>query len=115
MSYDELQKKVEEEQAAQDAEEEAMRAEEEAREDAREVRDQARAARTAERDQVGENPPKSPVLSQFSSRSYEMWAGEQGADDQLKDAKSECGDSLMDGRLNGGVGTRVEKVGACSL
>ncbi|OXA50295.1 Sodium channel protein para [Folsomia candida] len=109
MSYDELQKKVEEEQAAQDAEEEAMRAEEEAREDAREVRDQARAARTAERDQVGENPPKSPVLSQFSSRSYEMWAGEQGADDQLKDAKSECGDSLMDGRLNGGVGTRVEK------
>lgn len=85
MSYDELQKKAEEDDMAAAAEEEAMRAEEEARV----LRAEAREAAAAEAEAVaGNDPNKSP--SQFSSRSYEMWAGDQGGDDPVKDAKSEC-------------------------
>lgn len=116
MSYDELQKKAEEEQMANDAEEEAMRAEEEAREDAREARDQLRAARAAAAKECAAGPPKSPAPSQMSSRSYEFWAEHSGGDEGLKDAsaRSEFGDNLdsCSGKLLGaglGVSSRPRK------
>lgn len=91
--------------------------EEEAREEARQAKALARAeARTAAaateaaRNNGGHKSP-----TQFSNRSYEMWAGEHGSEEQLKDIKSECGDSFVGshGRLNNGFG-RTRKVHKCS-
>lgn len=85
MSYDELQKKAEEDDMAAAAEEEAMRAEEEERCMRAEAREAA--AAEAEATAAGNDPNKSP--SQYSGRSYETWAGDQAGDDRVKDAKSE--------------------------
>ncbi|ODM88183.1 Sodium channel protein para, partial [Orchesella cincta] len=74
MSYDELQKKAEEDDMAAAAEEEAMRAEEEARTRSCDAR--LAAAEAGDAAAGIADPQKSP--SQFSSRSYETWAGDHG-------------------------------------
>ncbi|CAL8142651.1 unnamed protein product [Orchesella dallaii] len=114
MSYDELQKKAEEDDMAAAAEEEAMRAEEEART----ARAEAREAAAAEAEAVaaGNDPNKSP--SHFSARSYETWAGEQGGDDQVKDVKSEYNVSCSGShsKLNHALrGKKVEVSASMSL
>ncbi|ODM91688.1 Sodium channel protein para [Orchesella cincta] len=91
MSYDELQKKAEEDDMAAAAEEEAMRAEEEARTARAEARLVAAEIATdaAATEAAGPaDPQKSPSI--FSSRSYETWAGEQAGDVQVKGVNSEC-------------------------
>lgn len=83
--------------------------EEAAREEAREAKELARAeareaaAAAARSANMGHVSP-----TQFSSRSYEMWAGDHGSEEQLKDIKSECGDSFLGshGKLNGYSRTR---------
>lgn len=81
--------------------------EEEAREEARHAKALAKeevktAAATRNYNGATSGDHKSPT--QFSSRSYEMWAGVNGSDDQLKDIKSECGESTgSHGKLNNGL------------
>ncbi|KAL0271720.1 UNVERIFIED_CONTAM: hypothetical protein PYX00_008718 [Menopon gallinae] len=118
MSYDELQKKAEEEEAAEEA---AMR-EAEAAAEAKENRAAARAAAAAERAEAaaaherGEVPgdlAKSP--SDFSCQSYELFVQqEKGNDDNNKERisiQSEGGDSIREqrARLNA---NKVRKVSA---
>ncbi|XP_066904493.1 sodium channel protein para isoform X5 [Halyomorpha halys] len=111
MSYDELQKKAEEEEQA---EEEALR-EAELAAQAKEKKREARAARAADREAAAEAAAeagsviKSP--SDFSAHSYELFIGQEkgNIDDNNREKMSIRSESLSHGRPNT-AGSRGRKV-----
>ncbi|XP_023707955.1 sodium channel protein para isoform X18 [Cryptotermes secundus] len=115
MSYDELQKKAEEEE---EAEEKALR-EAEAAAIAKEAKRAKQADKLAQAAQQSSEVVKSP--SGCSCLSYELFVGQpKGNDDNKREnmsIRSEGGDSISEhrGRIAGANGSMVRKVSAASL